>query len=57
MSTDRPQTTNIECTVCGATVAAWPEVMVCHCQEVAWKRIAAPITDDRLTSEEVRRDE
>jgi hypothetical protein len=33
-----------ECTVCAATVAAWPEVMCCHCQTVPWKRLAtAPV--------------
>jgi hypothetical protein len=32
-----PTATGRECTVCGAGVAAYPEVMVCHCQEVPWR--------------------
>lgn len=38
--TDRPETTDRECTDCGATVAAWPEVLCCHCRTVPWKRLS-----------------
>ena len=32
----RPEATDRRCTICGAGVAAWPNVMVCHCYEMPW---------------------
>lgn len=49
--TDAPGEPQRECETCGAVVAAWPNVMCCHCQEVPWK-LSHPTQEQPLASRE-----
>lgn len=38
MTSEQPVAVDRQCSVCGATVAAFDQIMCCHCHEIPWKR-------------------
>ena len=43
MPNERPEATNRRCTICGATVAAWRDALVCHCYTMPWAIVYAQV--------------